>query len=77
MTAAVWAASAERKPPAQKNRNRFILGEDCLVIGAFWVDPELQHAARTMEGPGYPAFTVEFANIADVDEDDLVAAVQR
>ena len=30
-----------------------------------------------MESTGNPAFTLEFANIADIDENDIVAAVQR
>src|SRR6185295_18133959 len=53
-----------------------VLGEDRLVILALRVDPEFQHAARTMEGAGNAALAVELADVADVDEHGVAARVQ-
>src|SRR6185503_11918847 len=51
-----------------------VLREDRLVVRALRVDPELQHAARAMEGAGHLAVALQFADVADVDEHGVVAA---
>src|SRR5215475_8807552 len=51
-------------------------GEDRLVILALRIDPELEHPARAMEGPGHATLAVELANVAQINEYDVVAAVQ-
>src|SRR3984893_14469677 len=43
--------------------------ENVLVIGALGVNPEFQHPARSMERAGNVAVALEFANIADVHQD--------
>ena len=77
MSCAVAAASAERQPPAQKKTKRLSCGEDRLVVGAVRIDPEFQHAARAMHGARDAPLALELARVAQVDEDDVVAAVQR
>src|SRR5215510_5652187 len=49
--------------------------EDVLVVGAVRVDPELQHAARAVEGAGDHAFPLELSNIAQVHEHDVAVLV--
>src|SRR6185437_851219 len=51
----------ERRTPAAraKEDETFVLGEDRLVVGAFRVDPELEHSAGARERAGHPAFAVE------------------
>ena len=44
-----------------------VLGEDRLVVGAFRIDPELQHAARAMKRTGDLALALQLARIADID----------
>src|SRR5262245_36520384 len=51
-------------------------GEDGLVIPALRIDPEFEHAARAMEGARHAAVAVELANVAQVDEHDIVAPMQ-
>src|SRR5690606_30038358 len=51
-------------------------GKDRLVVGAFGVDPEFEHAARRMQRSGYPAFSLELAWVAKVDEDYVFVASQ-
>src|SRR5205823_3215614 len=50
-----------------------VASEDVLVVGAVGIDPELQHAARAVEGAGDHALALELADVAEVDEDDVVA----
>src|SRR6516165_8626790 len=52
-------------------------GEHRLVILAVGIDPEFQHSARTMKGPRDAPLARELANVAQVDEHDIVAAVER
>src|SRR5262249_60056851 len=54
----------------------FVGGKDGLVILALRIDPEFEHPARAMEGAGHATLAVELANIAQVDEHDVVAAMQ-
>src|SRR5262245_14635270 len=54
-----------------------VLREHRLVILALRVDPEFEHAAWAMEGAGNAAFTIELANVAQVDEYHVGAAVHR
>src|SRR5262249_42854947 len=54
-----------------------VLREHRLVILALRVDPEFEHPARAMEGAGNAAFTIELANVAQVDEYHVGAAVHR
>ena len=46
------------------------------MIRALGIDPELEHAARRVEGAGDDALALELAHVADVDELHVVAAVQ-
>ena len=66
-----------RTQPARAEEDEaLVLREDRLVIVAARVDPEFQHAARTVEGPGNAALALQLADVAQVDEHDVVAAVQ-
>src|SRR5215470_10259484 len=49
-------------------------GEDVLVVGALRVDPELQHPARAMERARDHPFPLQLADVAQIDEDDVVSA---
>ena len=51
-----------------------VLREHRLVVGALRIDPEFQHAARAMEGAGHLALALQFADVADIDQHDVVAA---
>ena len=64
-------------PGCAEEHEALVRSEDRLVILALRVDPEFQHAARTVEGTRNPAFAMQLANVAEVDEDDVVAAVER
>ena len=64
-------------PGCAEEHEALVRSEDRLVILALRIDPEFQHTARTVEGTGHPAFAMELANVAQVDEDDVVAAVER
>src|ERR1700704_2848380 len=68
----------QRGTPAAraKEHERLILGEHRFMVRAFRVDPELQHAARTRERSRHLALTGLLAWIANIDEHDIVAAVQ-
>jgi hypothetical protein len=69
---------SQRRTPASgaEQHQLLVLREHRLVIRALGVDPELQHAARRMEGARYDAVALEFANVADVDELNVLATVQ-
>src|SRR6185437_10863036 len=45
-----------------------VLLEDRLGIGARWIDPELQHAARAGEGAWNFSVPLDLTGIADVDD---------
>ena len=64
-------------PGRAEEYEALVCGEDRLVIFALRIDPEFEHAARTVEGAGHAAFAIELANVAQVDEHDVVATVQR
>src|SRR5499433_276757 len=49
--------------------------EDVLVVGAVGIDPELEHAARAMEGAGDHAFPLQLPHVAQVHEGHVIAAV--
>src|SRR5215831_14832300 len=49
--------------------------EDVLVVRAVGIDPELEHAARTVEGAGNHAFPLQLPHVAQVHERHVVAAV--
>src|ERR1043166_1641460 len=68
----------KRGAPAARTEEHELLvrREHRLVVRALRVDPELEHAARAVEGAGHAALAVEFADIAQVDEHDVVAAVE-
>ena len=74
MRCAICAASAERMPPAQKKTNFLSSRKDRLEIGTRRIDPELEHAARAMEGAGDLAVALQFADIADIDQHGVIAA---
>src|SRR5581483_3834765 len=52
-------------------------GEDVLVVGAVGIDPELQHAARTVKGAGDHAFALELPHVTQVDEHRVALRVTR
>ncbi len=64
------AAGAEKHKP-------LVLGKERLVIGAFRIDPEFEHAARAMKRAGYATLAFKLAWIAQIDKVYVVAAVQR
>ena len=67
-----------RAPAALAVEHQPLAGrEDVLVIRAVRIDPELEHAARCVERAGNRAFARQFTRIAQIDEDDIVATVQR
>src|SRR5262245_31350098 len=51
-----------------------VLGEYGFVIRALWVDPELQHPSRAMEGAWHASVALQFTDIADVDQHGIVTA---
>ena len=53
-----------------------VLSEKRLVIRAFRIDPEFQHAARAMKGARDFAVALQFADVADIDQHDVVLALQ-
>src|SRR3954462_7898855 len=62
--------------PGAEKYEALVLGKLRLVIGARRIDPEFQHAAWAMEGARDLAVALQFGRIANVDEDDIIAAVQ-
>src|SRR5581483_7053698 len=56
------------KAASAKEHILLVLVERFLVVRACRVDPELQHAARAMEGARYPPFPFEFAHVTDIDQ---------
>src|SRR5262249_52857516 len=48
-----------------------------LEVLALRVDPEFEHAPRTMKGSGNTPLARELTDIAQVDENDVAASVQR
>ena len=68
----------ERRTPAAgaEKHEALVLREDRLVVGARGVDPEFEHAARTMKRAGHAPFAVKLADVAHVDEGDVVAPVK-
>ena len=53
-----------------------VLREGRFVIRAVGIDPELEHAARARKRARHPPLPLELPRIADVNEDDIVAAVK-
>src|SRR4051812_3085916 len=51
--------------------------EDVLVIRTVGIDPELEHAARTVERAGNHALPLELADVAQVHEDRLALGMAR
>src|SRR6266568_4146741 len=49
--------------------------EDLFVVRALRIDPEFQHAARTVHGIGDHALPLQLTHIAQVDEDHVILAV--
>src|SRR6266516_1042000 len=68
----------ERRAPAAvaEEHEALVVGEHRLVVRALRIDPKLQHAARAVEGAGDAAVAVELADVAQIDEHDVAAAVQ-
>ena len=75
MSSAVLAA--QRRPPGAGavEDECLVLGEEGLVIGAFGIDPEFEHAARDVARTRDPAGPGELADVAEVDEHDIAAPV--
>ena len=63
-------------PRSTEKDKSLVLRKDALVIRAFRIDPELQHAARAMEGARYSPFALELANVAQIDQHHVVPAMQ-
>src|SRR5262245_17330653 len=68
----------QRRAPAggAEKHKALVLPELRLVVLARRVDPELQHAARTMERARHAPIARELADIAQVDKLHVVMAVQ-
>ena len=67
----------ERSPSTcEMNDEALVLSENGLEIGAFRIDPELQHAARRMHGARNTAFPLNFTHVANVDDHDVVGVHQ-
>src|SRR5512133_96230 len=49
--------------------------EHVLVIRAFRVDPEFEHAARCVDGTRDQTLALQLAHVAQIHENDIVAAV--
>src|ERR1043166_5527136 len=75
---ALGGLRGKRGAPAARTEEHelLVLREHRLVVRALRVDPELEHAARAVEGTRHPALAVEFADVAQVDEHDVVVAVE-
>jgi hypothetical protein len=65
------------KAAGAKEDEALVFGKDGLVVRTGRVDPELKHAARTMEGVRHPAFAAKLADVADINEHDIITAAQR
>jgi hypothetical protein len=76
MRCAVCAASAELAGGAEEYET-LVRREYRLVVLAVGIDPEFEHPARAMERARHAPVARELANIAQVDENDIVSAVQR
>src|ERR1051326_4064148 len=68
----------ERRAPAAvaEEDEALVLGEHRLVVRALRIEPEFQHAARAVEGAGNAAVAVELADVAQIHEHDVAAAVE-
>src|SRR5437762_14054271 len=66
----------QRRPPgAIAEEDEALAGREyVLVVGALRVDPEFQHAARAVECAGDHALALELADIAQVDEHNVIRA---
>src|SRR5207253_11009285 len=75
---ALGGLRSERGAPAARAEEyeALVLREHRLVVGALRVDPELEHAARAVKGARHAALAIELADVAQVDEHDVVAAVK-
>src|ERR1700728_2702491 len=74
----VWCLRGQRGTPAAsaEKQKAFVLGKDRLVVGTFGIDPEFEHAARTMKRAGHAPFTLELANVANIDKGHVLAAMK-
>src|SRR5947207_7184400 len=77
-THAMRGLRRERRTPAAgaEKHEALVLREDRLVVGARGVDPEFEHAARTMKRAGHAPLAVKLADVAHVDEGDVVTPVK-
>src|SRR5215469_9367729 len=68
----------QRRPLAggAEEDKALVLSESRFEILALRIDPELEHAARTMKRAGNTPLARELADIAQVDENDVAASVQ-
>lgn len=67
----------QRRSPvegAMKDKT-LVLAEDRLEVWAFWINPKFQHTARAMHTPGDLALSLQLANIADINDRNVVPAV--
>ena len=60
-----------------KKHKALVMVEHVLGIRTFRVDPEFQHAARTVKRTGHAAFAFQLANIANVDQQHIIAPHER
>src|SRR6185312_16059588 len=56
--------------PGAEEQVFLVLGKDRFVVRAAGIDPEFKHAARAMEGARDFAVALQFADVADVDQND-------
>jgi energy-coupling factor transporter ATP-binding protein EcfA2 len=50
--------------------------EKLPVVGAVRIDPEFEHPARRVDGAGNHAVPVQFADVANIDDDDVFVVQQ-
>src|SRR4051812_36613764 len=55
------------------NDEGLVFGKDRLVIGALRIDPEFEHAAWRVQGSWDAAFALDFARIADIDDNHVLS----
>src|SRR5262249_41240416 len=61
--------------PVAEEDEALARSEDVLGVGAVGIDPELEHAARAVEGAGNHAFPLQLSYVTQVHEHHIVPAV--
>jgi hypothetical protein len=68
----------QRRTPAAgaEKHKAFFLAKDRFVVGTFRIDPEFEHAARTVKGAGHTAFPVKLTDVANIDKGHVIAPMK-